>query len=121
MGFRHDGCPSECASGLRWQFHSGTSDFRVTCPEARFSVNFARLGFHPGFGLTASLPHRSGAFQAALLMYTGRHITGALAIGLVDYCVPLDQVRANATELATEITQSAPLAIVGFSSPACRK
>src|SRR5262245_28489260 len=24
-------------------------DFRVTCPEARFSANFARLGFHPGF------------------------------------------------------------------------
>ena len=47
-------------------------------------------------------------------MYTGRRITGeqALAIGLADYCVPLDQVRAKATELATEIAQSAPLAIV---------
>src|ERR1700710_2287885 len=78
------------------------ADFRVTCPEARFAVNFTRLGFHPGFGLTASL-----------LMYTGRRITGeqALAIGLADYCVPLDQVRAKATELATEIAQSSPLAI----------
>ena len=90
------------------------ADFRVTCPEARFSVNFTRLGFHPGFGLTASLPRLIGAQQAALLMYTGRRITGeqALAIGLADYCVPLDQVRAKATELATEIAQSAPLAIV---------
>ena len=31
-------------------------DFRVTCPEARFSANFTRLGFHPGFGLTVTLP-----------------------------------------------------------------
>ena len=36
------------------------ADFRVTCPEARFSVNFTRLGFHPGFGLTASLPRLIG-------------------------------------------------------------
>ncbi|HQT79984.1 MAG TPA: enoyl-CoA hydratase-related protein, partial [Rhodopila sp.] len=36
----------------------------------------------------------------------------ALRIGLVDYCVPQEQVRARAVELATEIAQSAPLAIV---------
>ncbi len=90
------------------------ADFRVTCPEARYSTNFTRLGFHPGFGLTATLPRLIGEQQAALLMYTGRRITGeeAVQIGLADYCVPLEQVRAKATELATEIAQSAPLAIV---------
>jgi enoyl-CoA hydratase/carnithine racemase len=90
------------------------ADFRVTCPEARFSTNFTRLGFHPGFGLTATLPRLVGQQQAALLMYSGRRISGeeALRIGLADYCVPLDQVRAKAVELATEIAQSAPLAIV---------
>jgi enoyl-CoA hydratase/carnithine racemase len=90
------------------------ADFRVTCPEARFSTNFTRLGFHPGFGLTASLPRLIGGQQAALLLYTGRRITGedALHMGLADYCVPQDQVRAKAAELATEIGQSAPLAIV---------
>ena len=90
------------------------ADFRVTCPEARFSTNFIRLGFHPGFGLTASLPRLIGAQQAALLLYTGRRITGeqALAIGLADYCVPQAEVRAKANELATELAQSAPLAIV---------
>ena len=91
-----------------------SADFRVTCPEARFAANFTKLGFHPGFGLTATLPRLIGAQQAALLMYTGRRITGeqALALGLADYCVPLEQVRAKATELATEIAQSSPLAIV---------
>lgn len=90
------------------------ADFRVTCPEARFSTNFTRLSYHPGFGLTATLPRLIGEQKAALLLYTGRRITGeeALAIGLADYCVPQDQVRAKATELATEIAQSGPLAIV---------
>ena len=90
------------------------ADFRVACAEARFSTNFTRLGFHPGFGLTASLPRLIGTQHAAMMLYTGRRLTGeeALRIGLVDYLVPLDQVRAKALEVATEIAGSAPLAIV---------
>ena len=90
------------------------ADFRVTCPEARWSTNFTRMNYHPGFGLTASLPRLIGHQQAMLMMYTGRRLTGeeALALGLADYCVPLDQVRAKAAELATEIAQSGPLAIM---------
>ncbi|MGD0109471.1 MAG: enoyl-CoA hydratase-related protein [Rhodopila sp.] len=52
------------------------ADFRVACPEARFSTNFTRLGFHPGFGLTATLPRLIGGQNAAMLLYTGRRITG---------------------------------------------
>jgi enoyl-CoA hydratase/carnithine racemase len=90
------------------------ADFRVTCPEARFSVNFTRLGFHPGFGLTATLPRLIGMQKASWLMYSGRRITGeeAVELGLADYCVPQEDVRAKAKEVATEIAQSGPLAIV---------
>ncbi len=90
------------------------ADFRVACPEARFSTNFTRLGFHPGFGLTATLPRLIGSQNATMMMYTGRRLTGdeALKIGLVDYLVPLEQVRAKAVEVATEIAGSAPLAII---------
>lgn len=90
------------------------ADFRVTCEEARFSANFTRLGFHPGFGLTCTLPRLLGPSKAALLMYTGRRVPGdeAVRMGLADLLVPLDQVRKAAAELATEIAQSAPLAIV---------
>lgn len=90
------------------------ADFRVTCPEARFSTNFTRMNYHPGFGLTCTLPRLIGMQQASLLMYTGRRLSGdeALAIGLADHCVPADQVRAKATELAAEIAGSGPLAIV---------
>src|SRR6267143_297033 len=73
-------------------------DFRVTCAEARFSANFNRLGFHPGFGLTATLPRLVGAQQAALLFYTGRRIPGdeAVRIGLADVLVAQDEVRSAA-------------------------
>jgi enoyl-CoA hydratase/carnithine racemase len=89
-------------------------DFRVTCAEARFSANFNRLGFHPGFGLTVTLPRLVGAQLAALLFYTGRRIPGdeAVRIGLADLLVPQDEVRSVAQALALEIAQSAPLAVL---------
>jgi len=89
-------------------------DFRITCPEARFSANFTRLGFHPGFGLTVTLPELIGRRYAELMFYTGRRIRGEEAhrIGLADVLVPLDLVRAAALELAHEIASSAPLAVV---------
>jgi enoyl-CoA hydratase/carnithine racemase len=89
-------------------------DFRITCQEARFSANFNRLGFHPGFGLTVTLPRIVGAQQAALMFYTGRRIAGdeAVRIGLADMLVPLAEVRSAAQALALEIAQSAPLAVV---------
>jgi enoyl-CoA hydratase/carnithine racemase len=90
------------------------ADFRVTCQEARFSANFNRLGFHPGFGLTATLPRLVGAQHAALLFYTGRRIPGdeAVRIGLADLLVPQPEVRSAALALALEIAQSGPLAVV---------
>ncbi len=35
-------------------------DFRVAAPDSRFSANFARLGFHQGFGLSVTLPRAVG-------------------------------------------------------------
>lgn len=88
-------------------------DFRVTCPEARFSANFTRLGFHPGFGLTVTLPRLIGQQKASMLMYTGRRINGeeALAIGLADVLVAQNEVRKEAMRLADEIAGSAPVAV----------
>jgi enoyl-CoA hydratase/carnithine racemase len=89
------------------------ADFRITCTEGRFSANFTRLGFHPGFGLTATLPRLVGQQQAALLFYTGRRINGeeAVRLGLADQLVPLAEVRDAAMGLATEIAQSSPLGV----------
>jgi enoyl-CoA hydratase/carnithine racemase len=80
-------------------------DFRVAAPEARFAANFVKLGIHPGFGLTLTLPRLIGVQKAALLMYTGRRINGqeALACGLVDELVEQSELRGAALKLASEI------------------
>ena len=90
-----------------------SADFRVAAPEARFAANFARLGFHHGFGLTVTLPALVGQQKALDLLYTGRRVKGeeALAIGLCDALVPLDALRDAARAKAAEIAASAPLAV----------
>ena len=90
-----------------------SADFRITCQEARFAANFARLGFHQGFGLSVTLPRLIGQANASLLLFTGRRIKGdeAVAMGLADELVPQAQVRERAHGLAGEIAASAPLAV----------
>jgi enoyl-CoA hydratase/carnithine racemase len=89
-------------------------DFRVACPETRFCANFTRLGFHPGFGLSVTLPEVIGKANAAMMFYTSRRVTGeeALAVGLADVLVPQDEVRAAAQKLAAEIAENAPLGVM---------
>jgi enoyl-CoA hydratase/carnithine racemase len=89
-------------------------DLRVTCPEARFCANFTRLGFHPGFGLTHTLPALIGPSRAALMFYTSRRVPGeeAYRIGLADVLVPQAEVRSAAQKLAAEIAENSPLGVV---------
>lgn len=91
-----------------------SADFRVTCPEARFAANFTRLGFHPGFGLTVTLPELIGRNNAELMFYTSRRVTGeeAYNMGLANVLVPQDQVRAEAFKLANEIAENSPLGLM---------
>jgi 2-(1,2-epoxy-1,2-dihydrophenyl)acetyl-CoA isomerase len=92
------------------------ADFRVGSPESRLSANFARLGFHHGFGLTATLPAIVGQQRALDLLLTGRRIAGeeARAIGLLDQLVPPEQSREAGYALAREIARSAPLAVAAI-------
>jgi enoyl-CoA hydratase/carnithine racemase len=89
-------------------------DLRVTCPEARFCANFTRLGFHPGFGLTHTLPALIGPSRAAMMFLTSRRIPGeeAYRLGLADVLVPQAEVRASAMHLAAEIAENAPLGVL---------
>jgi len=88
-------------------------DFRVVSPDARFGANFVKLGIHPGFGLTYTLPRIIGIQRASLMFYTGRRITGeeAVAWGLGDVLAAPDRLREEAMKLATEIAACAPLAV----------
>lgn len=88
-------------------------DFRVACPEARFTANFVKLGFHPGFGLTHTLARVIGHQEAHKLFLTGRRIGGeeAYKLGLVDVLTDRENLRDEAIKLAREIAENAPLAV----------
>ena len=89
------------------------ADYRVVSPAARFTANFAKLGFHPGFGLTHTLPRIVGQQKANLLFMTGRRINGETAHewGLADILTDADDLRPAAARLAVEIAENAPLAV----------
>ena len=89
------------------------ADFRVAAKEARFSANFAKIGFHSGFGISLTLPRLVGRQAASLMLQTGRRLTGeeALQIGLADQLAPLPDLEAAAIGLAEEISENAPLAV----------
>ena len=96
------------------------ADFRIASPEARFAANFAKLGIHPGFGLTVTLPAIVGQQAANLMFLTGRRLKGeeALEMGLVDELVEQKGLRGRAVEFASEIAVNAPLAIVSVRATA---
>ena len=90
------------------------ADFRVAAPDAKFAANFVKLGFHPGFGLTHTLPRVIGAHRASLMFLSGRRVKAqeGLPWGLVDEIVPLEDLREGALRLAAEIADNAPLALL---------
>jgi len=89
-------------------------DFRVASPAARFGANFVKLGIHQGFGITVTLPRIIGLQAANNMLFTGRRVSGeeALQMGLVDKLVDAEDLRAAANELAQEIAENAPLAVM---------
>lgn len=91
------------------------ADFRVATPKSRFSANFARLGFHQGFGISVTLPAVVGQQKALELLYTGRAVAGTEAqqIGLVDRLVE-DDPRSAAVEFANDIAVSAPMSLLAI-------
>lgn len=90
------------------------ADFRVAGPRARFSANFVRLGFHPGFALTFTLPRVLGVQRASWMMLSGERVKpeDALAWGLADRLASEDGVIDEARRMAQEIAVNAPLALI---------
>ncbi len=82
-----------------------TADFRIAAPESRFSANFARLGFHQGFGLSVTLPELVGQQSSRDMFFTGRRVKGAeaLEMGLCDQLVPLEELRETTFTFAQKL------------------
>lgn len=89
------------------------ADFRVVAPEARFQANFVRIGLHPGFGLTYTLPRLVGTQTANQLFLTGRRVDGreALDLGLADQLAEVFELKNAAVAFAESIASGAPLAL----------
>ena len=81
--------------------------------KSRFSANFAKLGFHQGFGTSVTLPRVVGVQHSLDMLLTARRVKGieALEMGLIDKLVNIDEVRTQSISMAKEITSSAPLAV----------
>jgi len=90
------------------------ADFRVAGPDARLSANFARLGFHPGFGISLVLPRLIGAQRATWMCLSSERVKPqeALAWGLVDKLVPTTDVTSESFRMAEIIAENAPLALL---------
>ncbi len=95
-----------------------SADFRVACHEARFAANFAKLGFHPGFGSSITLPRVVGMQKAMDMLFTARRVTGeeAFKIGLADKFCTKEKITEEAEQLAMEIASSAPMAVESIRS-----
>ena len=95
-----------------------SADFRIACAEARFSANFAKLGFHPGFGSSVTLPRVIGTQKAMDMLYTARRVGGqeAFEIGLADKLTTKENLIKVAEEFGSEIASSAPMAVESIRS-----
>jgi enoyl-CoA hydratase/carnithine racemase len=89
------------------------ADFRIASTEAKFAGNFVKLGIHPGFGLTYTLPRLIGVQRANLMFLTGRRISASVAFdwGLIDSMTLPETLREETMKLAAEIAEGAPLAV----------
>ena len=95
-----------------------SADFRIACPEAKFSANFAKLGFHQGFGSSVTLPRIVGIQHSADMLYTARRVKGeeALEMGLVDKIASKEDLLEKSIKFASEIASSAPMAVESIRS-----
>lgn len=91
-----------------------SADFRIASPGARFSANFVRLGFFPGFGLTCTLPRLIGRQRATWMMMSAERLKPerAVELGLADRLSDGDDLVADARTMAAEIAANAPLSLL---------
>ncbi len=90
------------------------ADFRVGDATTRLSANFTRLGFHPGFALTYTLPRLLGAQRASWMMLSSERVRGEIAAawGLLDRFVDEGTVAEEGLAMAHEVAGNAPLALL---------
>lgn len=88
-------------------------DFRVASERATIGITFNRIGLHPDWGATWTLPRLVGAGRAAELVMSGRMVEAREAerMGLVERVVAEDWFEDEVKKLAKELAAKPPLAL----------
>jgi len=88
-------------------------DIRIASDAAKMSAAFTKRGVIPESGGTWLLPKIVGWSLASEIMFTGRRFSAdeALAMGLVNQVVPVNDLEESVHELAATIAGNAPLTI----------
>ena len=91
-------------------------DLIVASEDAIFCDTHARLGFRPGWGLSARLPRRIGVQRARELSFTARRVSAreAVTLGLILDAVPADQLDDRVGALAAQIIANSAGAIAAY-------
>ena len=89
------------------------ADVTVASETARFWAPYGARGFTPDGGVSWLLPRRVGEVRARRMLLLGQRVDGATAAdwGMVDRCVPDDELEAQAEQLADVLAGSATVAI----------
>lgn len=94
------------------------ADFRIASKNARFAANFVKLGFHPGFGLTHTLPRLIGPQRALEMFLSGERYKAeeVVAWGMIDRLIDdtdnYDDLISAAKVFANSIAENAPLGLL---------
>jgi 2-(1,2-epoxy-1,2-dihydrophenyl)acetyl-CoA isomerase len=89
------------------------ADVTVASRTATFWAPFSSRGFTPDSGVSWLLPRRVGEVRARKMLLLGEKVDGARAAewGMIDRCVPDDQLEQQAEEVAHQLASSATVAI----------
>ena len=88
-------------------------DFRIASERASIGFTFNRIGLHPDWGATHTLPRLVGPGRAAELVMSGRMVDAREAerIGLFERVVAAESFEAEVRTLAAELAAKPPLAL----------
>ncbi|MCB1177728.1 MAG: enoyl-CoA hydratase/isomerase family protein [Leptospiraceae bacterium] len=88
-------------------------DLRVFAIHAKYSLNFVKLGIHPGMGASFLVKELFGKDMANYLLMLGEPIDGeeAFRLKISHDSVQLEEVKKRAVEIAINLTESGPLSL----------
>jgi enoyl-CoA hydratase len=89
------------------------TDLRIGTPDSQFGIPAARLSIAYAPDSVKRLIDLVGPAHARMILYTARRIDGREAerIGLINQCVPVEQLDETVMGIARTISENAPLSV----------